>query len=233
MARPLQLPFTRRTISAFWLASLTAFCAASMHAQAQEAPPKTEAPAAPTKAPATQAPNDSPEVSTRDSAATFRVRVNLVLVRVVVRDGSGKVIANLKKEDFQLSDNRKPQVISTFSIETPESHKLASTTKPAEPSAEANPSGDSAAIAALPQRFVAVVFDDTDMLSEDVVWVRSAATRLFTSLAPSDRVGIYSTSGQVTQEFTQEHESLQKSLLGIVPRPVGGTGSHECPDISY
>jgi len=203
---------------------------------AQEPPPKSEAqpPSATQQAPAAQPPaNDASEVTTRDTPPTFRVRVNLVLVRAVVRDAAGKVVTNLKKEDFQLSDNRKPQVISTFSIETPESHKLASTTKPAEPSAEANPSGDSAAIAALPQRFVAVVFDDTDMLSEDVVWVRSAATRLFTSLAPSDRVGIYSTSGQVTQEFTQEHESLQKSLLGIVPRPVGGTGFHECPDISY
>jgi len=119
MAHPLQLPFTRRTVSAFWLASLTVFCAARMHAQAQEAPAKTEAPAAPTAAPAAQAPNDSSEVSTRDSAATFRVRVNLVLVRVVVRDGTGKVIANLQKQDFQLSDNRKPQVISTFSVETP------------------------------------------------------------------------------------------------------------------
>jgi VWFA-related protein len=157
----------------------------------------------------------------------------LVLVRAVVRDAAGKVVTNLKKEDFQLSDNRKPQVISTFSIETPESHKLVSTTKPAEPSPDATAPGDSPAIAALPQRFVAVVFDDTDMLSEDVVWVRSAANRLFTSLAPSDRVGVYSTSGQVTQEFTQEHELLQKSLLRVVPRPVGGTGFHECPDISY
>jgi hypothetical protein len=47
------------------------------------------------------------------------VRVNLVLVRVVVRDGSGKIVTNLKKEDFQLTDNRKPQVISSFNTETP------------------------------------------------------------------------------------------------------------------
>src|SRR4029077_8388073 len=110
-----------------------------------------------------------------------------------------------KKEDFQLTDNRKPQVISSFSTETPESHKVESSTKAPDPDAEGN--GDSAAaIAALPQRFVAIVFDDTDMLMEDTAWVRNAATRLFASLAPTDRVGIYSTSGQVTQEFTQEHE---------------------------
>ncbi len=235
MEHPLRFPLARRTSFAI-LNLLLALASAACQVCAQEPPPKSEAPppSATQQAPAAQAPaNDASEVTTRDTPPTFRVRVNLVLVRAVVRDATGKVVTNLKKEDFQLSDNRKPQVISTFSIETPESHKLASTTKPAEPSAETNPSGDSAAIAALPQRFVAVVFDDTDMLSEDVVWVRSAATRLFTSLAPSDRVGIYSTSGQVTQEFTQEHESLQKSLLGIVPRPVGGTGFHECPDISY
>ena len=155
------------------------------------------------------------------------------MVRVVVRDGSGKIVTNLKKEDFQLTDNRKPQVISSFSTETPESHKVESTTKAPEPDADGN--GDSAAIAALPQRFVAVMFDDTDMLIEDTVWVRSAATRLFASLAPTDRVGIYSTSGQVTQEFTQDHERLKESLLAVVPRPLAGnsSGIHDCPEIDY
>jgi VWFA-related protein len=46
-------------------------------------------------------------------------------------------------------------------------------------------------------------------------------------------VGIYSTSGQVTQEFTQEREVLRKSLLGVVPRPLVGNGGHECPEIGY
>jgi len=201
-----------------------------MHAQ--DAPPKTEAPAQPatSQAPANES---ASEVSTRDTPPTFRVRVNLVLVRVVVRDNAGKVVTNLKKEDFQLSDNRKPQVISTFSTETPDSHKIPPTTPPANADGT-TPEETAAAIAALPQRFVAVVFDDTDMLMQDTVWVRTAATRLFQSLAPTDRVGIYSTSGQVTQEFTQDHELLQQSLLGVVPRPlVGGPGVHTCPEISY
>ena len=197
---------------------------------AQDLPPKNDTPS--TQVPAKPAPaNDSSEVSTRDTPPTFRVRVNLVLLRAVVRDAAGKVVTNLKKEDFQLSDNRKPQVISTFSVETPESHKVAPSSTPAT-DADASPD-TAAAIAALPQRFVAVVFDDTDMLSEDVVWVRSAANRLFTSLALSDRVGMYSTSGQITQEFTQEHDSLQNALLRVVPRPLIGTGFHDCPDVSY
>ena len=230
MENPLRFPVTRRTYRRVVSVLLAAgWAAAQVHAQ--EAPAKSEA----QPATAQTAVNDSSELSTRDTPPTFRVRVNLVLVRVVVRDNSGKVVTNLKKEDFQLSDNRKPQVISTFSMETPESHKVAPATPPGSTS-EGTESGDSAAaIAALPQRFVAVVFDDTDMLMQDTVWVRSAATRLFASLAPTDRVGIYSTSGQVTQEFTQEHEVLQKSLLGVVPRSLVGTGGgvHDCPEISY
>ena len=231
MQNPLPFPFTRRASGHLLAALLAASCAAFL-VQAQEVPAKTEtqAPSSAAQAPA----NEAAEVSTRDTPPTFRVRVNLVLVRVVVRDGSGKVVTNLKKEDFQLSDNRKPQVISTFSVETPESHKVAATTPPPATDPDAGVSGDPAAIAALPQRFVAVVFDDIDMLAEDALWVRNAATKLFASLAPTDRVGIYSTSGQVTQEFTQEREPLQESLLRVVPRPlVGGTGSHDCPEISY
>src|SRR4029077_2455323 len=195
MQNPLPFPFTRRTSGHLLKALLAASCAAfQMHAQ--EPPAKSETP---TPTPGAHTPgSQAAEVSTRDTPPTFRVRVNLVLVRVVVRDSSGKVVSNLKKEDFQLSDNRKPQVISTFSTETPESHKVAPTTPPPVPDPDANASADPAAIAALPQRFVAVVFDDTDMLIEDALWVRTAATKLFASLAPTDRVGIYSTSGQVT-----------------------------------
>ena len=220
---------TRRISTLISASVLTASCLA-FRAQAQDAPAKP----APQASPAQGSSTETSEVSTRDTPPTFRVRVNLVLVRVVVRDGSGKIVTNLKKEDFQLTDNRKPQVISSFNTETPESHKVESSTKTPEADAEVN-ADSSAAIAALPQRFVAVVFDDTDMLMEDTAWVRKAATRLFASLAPTDRVGIYSTSGQLTQEFTQEHERLEKSLLGVVPRPLSGNGSgtHDCPEIGY
>ena len=167
---------------------------------------------------------------TRDSATTFKVRVNLVQVRVVVRDENGKVVENLKKEDFQLFDNRKPQTISTFSMETPASRAV-SVVAVSTPEADAEKTPG--AVAGLPQRFVSLLFDDIHLTMQDSLTVRTAATKIFDALAPSDRVGIYTTSGQVTQEFTSDQEILKDALSRIIARPVGMQSSIPCPDISH
>src|SRR5206468_11975019 len=117
--------FTRRceAIAAFVLA--LCFFSLPLHAQTPPSPDaQGNAAQQPSKPPDDASPPVSAEVVTRDSAATFKVRVNLVLLRVVIRDQNGKVVDNLKKEDFLLFDNRKPQTISTFSLETPLSHAV-------------------------------------------------------------------------------------------------------------
>jgi VWFA-related protein len=162
------------------------------------------------------------------------VRVNLVLVRVVVRDAKGKVVSNLNKEDFQLFDNRKPQTISSFSVETPTSH-AARFSPGTEPSADPGSPAASAKVMNLPQRFVAMVFDDVHLSMDDAVFVRSQAAKFLKSTAPTDRVGFFSTSGQFSQDFTDDHEALSKTLLSIMARPQAmrsGIG-HACPDIDY
>jgi len=194
----------------------------------QDAPAKTDSTA---KAP--PAPAQTEEVSSQDTPATFKVRVNLVLVRVVVRDSKGKIVPNLKKEDFQLFDNKKPQTISSFTVETPGARTasaLASTTAEAS-SSSADAAGGKAVV--LPQRFVSMVFDDVHLSMADAVFVRDSATRFFEGLAASDRVSLNTTSGQLTQEFTDDHDKLAKALLGIVPRSLSGRDFHECPDVSY
>src|SRR5215469_1242044 len=62
--------------------------------------------------------DSTPEITSHDETTTFKVKVNLVEVRVVVRDAKGHAIGNLKQENFQLLDNGKPQVISQFSVES-------------------------------------------------------------------------------------------------------------------
>lgn len=234
MFRSLSSPGSR----CFRLAIL-AYCSLSLPLLAQN-PPPTPPPAPPATAanpdsgkPAAPPEQDGKEFSSQDTPATFKVRVNNVLVRVVVRDLHGKVVSNLKKEDFQLYDGKKLQTINSFATETPSTHAVPLTTSPApvSSSSEADPAAVKAA--ALPQRFVSMVFDDVHMLMEDAVFVRDSATRFFGALAPSDRVAMYTTSGQLTQDFTDDHSLLAKALLGIVPRPLTMHTSSDCPDMTY
>ena len=202
----------------------------------QDLPPPANPPAAspdsPTKSPQETPAREGQEVSTQDTPATFKVRVNNVLVRVVVRDSHGKVVPNLKKEDFQLYDGRKLQAITSFAIENPRTHTVPLTTTP-EPVGSSDADPASVKAAALPQRFVSMVFDDMHMSMQDAVFVRDSATRFFSALAPSDRVSMNTTSGQLTQDFTDDHSLLEKALLGIVPRPLSHHDATDCPDISY
>src|SRR5215472_11761569 len=142
-------------------------------------PPPAATPAAQdsTSKPAQEAPaHEVQEVSSQDTPATFKVRVNNVLVRVVVRDSHGKVVPNLKKEDFQLFDGRKLQTITSFAIENPRTHTvpLTASPEPGNSSSDADPAAVKAA--ALPQRFVIMVFDDLHMSMQDAVFVRDSAT---------------------------------------------------------
>jgi VWFA-related protein len=231
---------TRHTARVLILVGLAFLIAPNSRSQnsPQETPAKQEAPAKTEPAPAQSAPppsaaTNSEEVTSRDTPATFKVRVNLVLVRAVVRDSQGNVVTGLKKEDFQITDNRKPQIISTFSVETPGSHLInlsanATTKDAADPAQPINP-----AASTLPQRFVALVFDDVNMIMQDAGVVRDAATRMFAALMPTDRIGIFTTSGQLTRDFTENRDALAESLLGIVPRPLAAASFHDCPEVSF
>ncbi len=174
------------------------------------------------------------EIATRDAPATFTSRVNLVPITVVVRDDKGHALGNLTKEDFRILDNGKPQVISRFTVEKPGSTPVVIEPETVEPGAAPKPANAPPPV--LATRFVAYLFDDVHLQWDDLARVRDAA-RLFlaSSLQPSDRAAIYTTSGQTMLDFTSDQEQLQATLLHLQPRPVAGPGSNstDCPYFSY
>jgi len=230
----LLLPGFRRLCLIVFACCLT-FWGNRLSAQTPASPPPPQDAPAKTESTATPAPTPSPneEVSSHDTPATFKVRVNLVLVRVVVRDSHGKVVPNLKKEDFQLYDNRKLQTISSFNVETPETRTASAVASTAAEGSSSSTDVAGGKAVVLPQRFVSMVFDDVHLSMEDSTFVRDSATRFFGALAASDRVSLSTTSGQTNQEFTDDHEKLSKALLGIVPHSLAAQNFHDCPDVSY
>ncbi len=166
-----------------------------------------------------------------DDAATFRVNVRLVLARVVVRDPKGNAVGNLRKEDFQLFDNGKPQVISHFDVD----HNAAlRTAAPAVASTTdaASPSKPAESLPSPPTRYVAYLFDDLHLTFENIGLVRTAAERRLEGLAPTDRAAVFSTSGQTVLDFTDDRAKLRETLEKLRPRPMLGGEMTKCPDIS-
>lgn len=204
----------------------------SFSLQAQSPSSSSQIPPSGTSQDAQQPPKpQNEEITSHDSPATFKVRVSFVFVRVVVRDQNGKVIPNLKKEDFQLADNRKLQVISTFAVETAGSH--ITTVKMDSDSGTAPTEGTSVKPAELPQRFITLFFDDLHLSTQDALLSRQAATKLFAAMKTGDRLAIYTSSGQVQQDFTAERGKLEETLLRILPRPLSNRGLSDCPPMTY
>jgi len=170
-------------------------------------------------------------MSSHEAAATFHVNVKLVLVRVVVRDAQGHAVGNLEKQDFQLFDDRKPQVITQFSVEKP-GEQVAK----ARASSESNPSESAATngkIPEIPERYIAYVFDDVHLKMGDLMQARQAAEKHLASLQPTDRAAILTTSGQGNLDFTDDRNSLKAALGRLVPRSLNGGEINPCPDVSY
>jgi VWFA-related protein len=165
-------------------------------------------------------------------AAKFRVNVKLVLARVVVRDSSGHAVGNLHKEDFQIFDNGKPQVVSDFDVE--HIGPQASTSASAASLSAPNAAGPAVNSATLPVRYIAYLFDDLHFNFADLALVRKAAGRRFDALGPTERAAIYSTSGQTNLDFTDDHAKLRQTLEHMQPRPtVNMEGPMECPLVTF
>ena len=179
-------------------------------------------------------PKTPDEVTTHETPATFRTKVNLVLVPVIVRDKQGRAVGDLRKEDFQLFDKGKPQTISSFSVETIASQTAEPVKIETPPQVSGQESPATVNPADVPKRFVIYLFDDVHISQGDLMQVRAAADRhIDASLVPTDRAAIYTTSGRTMLDFTDDHAKMHATLLRITPQPIARARSQLCPDISY
>jgi VWFA-related protein len=86
--------------------------------------------------------------------------------------------------------------------------------------------------AELPQRFITLFFDDLHLSTQDALLSRQAAAKLFAAMQTGDRLSIFTTSGQVQQEFTADRAKLEETLQRIVPRPISNHSSSDCPPMT-
>jgi VWFA-related protein len=163
--------------------------------------------------------------ATKEGLATLKVSVKLVQVSVVLRDPKGHAVGSLKKEDFQLFDDGKPQLISRFSAE-----KAATVAEKQPPVGTTGALLSPANALASAGRDVAYVFDDIHTTFSDLASATAAAARHLAALHPEDRAAIFTTSGQSGLDFTADRQRLQGALRSLKPHPLN-SGIH-CPPMT-
>ena len=190
------------------------------HAQSTPEQQKNGAPAAQSVTSA-----DVPEISSQEQTTSFQVKVNLVEVRVVVRDKQGRAVDNLKQDDFILLDDKKPQTITRFSVERNEAiPRSQSATAPSQPGYEVHSH-------LAPERFLAYLFDDLHLEPGDLISARNAAISRLEFLQPSERWAVYTTSGVVQLDFTADRAKLEEALRRINSKAEARRS--DCPYIPY
>ncbi|HVZ23076.1 MAG TPA: VWA domain-containing protein, partial [Vicinamibacterales bacterium] len=175
-------------------------------------------------------------------ARVFRLGTNVVRVDVVVRDKDGHVVNGLTSEDFAITEDGKPQMITSFDFEQIATERLpeltstpallgrdrlqsaaarAATTTPA-----ATPAPAHVAPEDLPgRRLIVLLFDTSSMQPEEIDRaVKSANDYVDANMSTADLVAV-ATVGQtlsVLGDFTADRAQLKSILAGF--DSTSGTG---------
>lgn len=156
------------------------------------------------------------------SGYIFRVNSDLVLVNVVVRDKSGALVRDLKREDFTILEDGKTQQIQSFDIENPDSAPATEQTQVTLEGETTTPkivaSRNAPNQVVRDKRLIILFFDLSAMQPEEVERsVKSAVNFVDKQMTAADMVSIVTLgdSMQVAQDFTNDHDSLKKVLAAL------------------
>ncbi len=204
---------------------LTALAAASLIAGplgAQSAPPQAPQPQAvpvnPRKGPAAP-PTNKPAPGGK---ATIRSTVNLVEIDVQITNRDGKPVKGLKQEQFSVTEDGKPQKISSFEYNDIERVETAGTGDQAPISVPLGTVTSPEAIKAVVRdhRMIVLFFDLTSLQPDDLLRsTRAAQKYLQVQMTPADLVAVvaFGDTLKVVANFTNDRELLKQAVDAVVP----------------
>ncbi|MGA8266657.1 MAG: VWA domain-containing protein [Candidatus Acidiferrales bacterium] len=211
---------TQRFLVALLAVGLTA-SPAMPQSQQQSTPAPTAVPAPPPPATdSTRPPNQVPPLRTTS---------DLVRIDVEVTDHSGASIKGLRADQFTVTDNGKPQKISSFVYADIEAIEQAGNEdqKPiAIPVDSPAPLPEEAVTNAVrDRRLLVLFFDMTSMENDDLLRAHDAAQKFIDKqMTPADLVSVvtYGNRLSVWADFTNDRKVLAKAIARLIPGASSG-----------
>jgi VWFA-related protein len=169
------------------------------------------------------APTPTPAANKADERFKFKVASELVLVNVVARDKQGKPVTDLKRDDFTILEDGKPQHIASFDFENLDATPLTASSGPTQATVEGKPAPAAKPVLtrkdaeeALSNRRVIVLFFDLSSMGPDEAQraVDAAKKYVQTKMTAADMIAIVSlaSSLRLDQDFTDDRTRLLRVL---------------------
>jgi VWFA-related protein len=157
-----------------------------------------------------------PASSKTQEPQVIRSTTRLVQVSVVTQDGKGEPITGLKKENFTVLDENKPQNITVFTCESPTPAAAAIRLPPTSFTNRFDLKGED------PGAVMVILFDSLNTSSQDQSFVRKQILRFLEVLKPQDHVAIYAltTNLIVLHDFTQDASALASAVSRFTPKEL-------------
>jgi VWFA-related protein len=164
---------------------------------------------------------------------TFPAAAELVQIDVVVTGKDGAPVRDLRREDFQILEDGRPQAISHFAVGSASRPAAA----PGTPATAATPPSAADPSASVPAvgRTIVLVFDDLHLGASRLSAAKREAIRfLLERVGPRDQVALVTTSGirGVSQPLTRDRSALVRAVDRVTVQDRGARLRFGSPYIS-
>ncbi|MDQ3014073.1 MAG: VWA domain-containing protein, partial [Acidobacteriota bacterium] len=168
----------------------------------------------------------------------MRIDTELVQIDVVVADKQGKLVSDLKREDFQILEDGKPQPVSHFSVGT--AGRQAIWLRTASQSANNDNRNASASSPAAPPTFTAgrylvLAVDDVHLTPGNLMFAKKALNKfLDQQVSTNDQLALITTTGALGmyQQFTTDREAMKRAVNRLPATERRATSQHDIPRIT-
>jgi len=165
---------------------------------------------------------------------TLRIDTELVQIDLVVTDKQGKLVSDLKREDFQILEDGKPQTVSHFSVGTSgrQATWLRTGQQPASGSKRNVPAPQPTFTAG---RYLVLAVDDMHLAAGSLMQTKQALNKFIDQqVGISDQLALVTTTGALGmyQQFTTDREAVKRAVNRLFSAERKATSQFDMPRIT-